>query len=82
MIKDCPTIKKEKNENNGNSNNKNKEWKVSCPKTIGKVFAMNEEDASRSKTMIEGNYVISNTPLVGIYDSGASHFFIAKCCMK
>jgi len=91
--RDCPRIKKEKNGNGGNgnlgnsnnNNNNNKDnngGRASRPKTTGKVFAMSGMEASKSDAMIEGKCVINETSLSVMYDSGASHSFIAENCVK
>jgi len=90
--KDCPEVKKEKNGNGGsgnpgnsgnNNNNKNNNGgRASHPKTTGKVFTMSGIEASKSDAMIEGKCVINETSLSVMYDSRASHSFIAESCVK
>ncbi|XP_016168802.1 uncharacterized protein LOC107611380 [Arachis ipaensis] len=43
----------------------------------GRVFTMTADDTGRSDTLIKGNNEISNKTLISLYDTGASHSFIA-----
>ncbi|CAJ2638233.1 uncharacterized protein LOC123886120, partial [Trifolium pratense] len=51
-------------------------------KTMGKVFALSEDDADQGDNLIRGTCFIYNTPLIAIIDTGATHSFISVDCMK
>ncbi|XP_027351169.1 uncharacterized protein LOC113862278 [Abrus precatorius] len=84
FICDCPEMKRENNNQNnqaGGSKNKNNH-QVRRPRTQGRVFAMNGEEASQSDTMIQGKCFINRNTFNVLYDSGASHFFISEVCVR
>ena len=52
------------------------------PKTTGRVFALSGADAAKSDDLIQGICFIDQIPLVVLYDSGATHSFIARTCVE
>ncbi|GAU44090.1 hypothetical protein TSUD_399720 [Trifolium subterraneum] len=51
-------------------------------KVTGKVFALNGEGADQVDNLIRGTCFIHDTPLIAIFDTGATHSFISMDCMK
>ncbi|GAU10058.1 hypothetical protein TSUD_423720, partial [Trifolium subterraneum] len=57
--------------------------KCKKPKKVsGKVFALNGEGADQVDNLIRGTCFIHDTPLIAIIDTGATHSFISRDCMK
>ncbi|XP_057452439.1 uncharacterized protein LOC130744266 [Lotus japonicus] len=52
------------------------------PTTPGRVFAMFGEQAAVTDDLIQGTCVIAGTSLMVLFDSGATHSFIAEECVK
>ncbi|XP_057444030.1 uncharacterized protein LOC130736202 [Lotus japonicus] len=52
------------------------------PSAPGRVFAMSGEQAAVTDDLIQGTCVIAETSLMVLFDSGATHSFIAEECVK
>ncbi|XP_028754094.1 uncharacterized protein LOC114713594 [Neltuma alba] len=52
------------------------------PRNQGKVFAMTHEDARKSPNMIQGTIRLNGNLVQALFDSGASHSFIAYECAR
>ncbi|XP_057445436.1 uncharacterized protein LOC130737635 [Lotus japonicus] len=52
------------------------------PSTPGRVFAMYGEQATVTDDLIQGTCVIAGTSLMVLFDSGATHSFIAEECVE
>ncbi|XP_057418304.1 uncharacterized protein LOC130712492 [Lotus japonicus] len=48
----------------------------------GRVFAISGEQATVTDDLIQGTCVIAGTSLMVLFDSGATHSFIAEHCVK
>ncbi|KAK7264749.1 hypothetical protein RJT34_32359 [Clitoria ternatea] len=83
-IKDCPEMKRENPEGASTSINTQggAHSAVGRPKAKGKVFAITGEEASHADSMVEGKCIINKISLTVMYDSGASHSFIANDCVE
>ncbi|XP_020240665.1 uncharacterized protein LOC109819365 [Cajanus cajan] len=55
---------------------------ASKPRATGRVFALSGAEASQSKDLIQGMCFINGTPLIVLYDSGATHSFISHACVS
>ncbi|XP_057452518.1 uncharacterized protein LOC130744344 [Lotus japonicus] len=52
------------------------------PSAPGRVFAISGEQAAVTDDLIQGTCVIAGTSLMVLFDSGATHSFIAEECVK
>lgn len=48
----------------------------------GKVFALSGTDTSGSDNLIRGTCFINNDPLISIIDTGMTHSFISRDCLR
>ena len=72
--RDCPYPKKE--QNGGGLNDQ-----TGHPKAMGRVFTLNDAEASKSKDLIQGKCFINGIPLLVLFDSSATHSFISYSCV-
>ena len=69
FIKDCP---KQQNEQTDKANENQQK-----PKVAGRVFALTQQDAETSPSVVSGTLVITNQPAQVLFDSGSTHSFIS-----
>uniref|UniRef100_A0A151UGT0 Transposon Ty3-I Gag-Pol polyprotein n=1 Tax=Cajanus cajan TaxID=3821 RepID=A0A151UGT0_CAJCA len=55
---------------------------ASKPRATGRVFSLSGAEANQSEDLIQGMCFINGTPLIVLYDSGATHSFISHACMS
>nr|KYP34338.1 hypothetical protein KK1_044729 [Cajanus cajan] len=71
--RECPKNKKGTTKVGGSTNK---------PRAMGKVFALSGAEATQSEDLIQGMCFINGTPLIILYDSGATHSFISHACVS
>jgi hypothetical protein len=69
FIKDCP---KQQNEQTDKANENQQKLKVA-----GRVFALTQQDAETSPSVVSGTLVITNQHAQVLFDSGSTHSFIS-----
>ncbi|XP_020203267.1 uncharacterized protein LOC109788843 [Cajanus cajan] len=70
---ECPKNKKRTTEVGGNA---------SKSRASGRVFALSGAEANQFEGLIQGMCFINGTPLIVLYDSGATHSFISHTCVS
>ncbi|KAF1862595.1 hypothetical protein Lal_00014135 [Lupinus albus] len=55
---------------------------VGRPRNTGRVFTMSGAEASDVEGMIKGNCMVTDIPLLVLFDSGATHSFISIDCVE
>nr|KYP33123.1 Gag polyprotein [Cajanus cajan] len=70
---ECPKNKKGTTEVGGST---------SEPRATGRVFALSGAKATQFEDLIQGMCFINGTPLIVLYDSGATHSFISHACVS
>ncbi|XP_057443841.1 uncharacterized protein LOC130735996 [Lotus japonicus] len=63
--------------NNNNNNNNNGRDRAGTQPTRGRVFTLNGIDVEEAEDLIQGTCFMNGIPLIVLYDSGATHSFIA-----
>lgn len=77
MSRDCGEAKFEPA-----SNVKSQKPQANRLRSTGRVFALSGSEASESEDLIQGTCLIQGVPLIMLYDSGATHSFIAYDCVE
>ena len=52
------------------------------PRATGRVFALNSAEASSSPELIQGKGFIHQSPVVVLFDSGATNSFVSLSCVR
>nr|KYP50190.1 hypothetical protein KK1_028080 [Cajanus cajan] len=55
---------------------------ASKPRATGRVFDFSGAEATQFEDLIQGMCFINGTPLIILYDSGATHSFISHACVS
>ena len=77
MSRDCGGAKSEPA-----SEEKSKKPQANRLRSTGRVFALSGTEAAESEDLIQGTCLIQGVPLIVLYDSGATHSFIAYDCVE
>ncbi|XP_073223409.1 uncharacterized protein [Cicer arietinum] len=60
----------------------NQSTQASQPKTNGRAFALSGVGDFEKDNLIQGTFLISDTPLFVIFDCGATHSFVSLGCVR